>query len=301
VSAARLHGQLGLTEQAGILGGTLRGERDVVLARDEKDRCLKAGQGGSGGFRVEGAGRVVDSRRIRIFLARLPGEVGLSNGVPSAVGEGCNRLPVSGRGVARPDPLECGEGVREPGLPPAQFGDLPTIQVGDLQADRPRARIDQRETADAVEVPGGVQEGERRTGGVTQQVDSVQPEVYAQRFDVVDQPITPVTRRVRREGRSAGDLHRPDGMQAACRRHHRRLPCRDHMRGHPELTVTAGRPPSCASTRQEGHAVRLASTATTQPHSELIFSSDQVATLPARYADPRAPSPHDVVAIAIQG
>src|SRR5512133_2839312 len=38
VSAARLHGQLGLTEQTGILGGALGGKRDVVLARDEKDR-----------------------------------------------------------------------------------------------------------------------------------------------------------------------------------------------------------------------------------------------------------------------
>ena len=100
VAAARLHGQLGLTEQAGVPGGALGGEGDVVLARDEQDRCPKAGEGGSGGFRVEGAGRVVDGRRIRIRLARLPGEVGLGNGVPSAVGEGCDRRPVSGRGVA---------------------------------------------------------------------------------------------------------------------------------------------------------------------------------------------------------
>ena len=50
--AARLHGQLRLTEQAGILGGALRGERDVVLARDEKDPRPKAGDGGSGRCRV---------------------------------------------------------------------------------------------------------------------------------------------------------------------------------------------------------------------------------------------------------
>jgi hypothetical protein len=66
MSAARLHGQLGLTEQAGKLGGTLGGERDVVHARDDQDRCPKAGQGGCGGLRVEGTGRVVDGRRIRI-------------------------------------------------------------------------------------------------------------------------------------------------------------------------------------------------------------------------------------------
>src|SRR6266511_5028859 len=51
VSAARLHGQLGLTEQAGILSGALRGERDVVLARDQQDPRPKAGEGGSGGLR----------------------------------------------------------------------------------------------------------------------------------------------------------------------------------------------------------------------------------------------------------
>jgi hypothetical protein len=78
------------------------------------------------------------------------------------------------------------------------------IQVGDLQADHPRARIQQHQTADAVEVPGGVQQGQCRTGGVSQQVDSVQPEVYAQRFDVVDLPIAPVTGRVRRDGGFSG-------------------------------------------------------------------------------------------------
>src|SRR5258708_16057845 len=49
VSAARLHGQLGLTEHAGIIGGTFRRERDLVLAPDEKDPRPKAGPGGSGG------------------------------------------------------------------------------------------------------------------------------------------------------------------------------------------------------------------------------------------------------------
>ena len=124
MAAARLYGQFGLREQAGIFGGALGGERDVVLARDQQDRCPKAGEGGAGGFRVQGAGRVVGGRRVRICLACLLGEVGLGNGVPSAVGEGGDRRPVSGRGVARPDPLECGEGVREPGLAPAPFGDL---------------------------------------------------------------------------------------------------------------------------------------------------------------------------------
>jgi hypothetical protein len=117
VPAARLHGHLGLREQAGVLCGALRGERDVVLARDEKDPRSKAGEGGSGGNWVEGAGRVVGGCRVRVLLARLLRVMGLADGVPSAVGERCDRAPISGRGVARPDPLECGEGVREPGLP----------------------------------------------------------------------------------------------------------------------------------------------------------------------------------------
>jgi hypothetical protein len=103
MAAARLHGQLSLTEQAGILGGTLGGERDVVLTRDQYDRCPKAGEGGPDGFRVQGAGRVVHGRRVRIRLARLPGQVGLGNGVPSAVGEGA--IAVQSAAVAAPDPI----------------------------------------------------------------------------------------------------------------------------------------------------------------------------------------------------
>src|SRR6266545_6921688 len=119
VPAARLHGQVGPAEQAGIRSGALRGERDVVLARDEERPRPEAGDGGPGGVRIEGTGRVVDRRRVRVRLARLLGEVGLADGVPPAVGERCDRRPPSGRGVARPDPLERGEGIREPGLPPA--------------------------------------------------------------------------------------------------------------------------------------------------------------------------------------
>jgi hypothetical protein len=39
---------------------------------------------------------------------------------------------------------------------------------------------------------------------VSQQVDSVQPEVHAQRFDIVNLPITPVGRRIRRDGGCSG-------------------------------------------------------------------------------------------------
>src|SRR5258708_10745170 len=77
VSAARLHGQLGLTEHAGIIGGTFRRERDVVLARDEKDPPPKAGKGGSGGGWVEGAGRGVDGCPVPALLTRLLGAVTL--------------------------------------------------------------------------------------------------------------------------------------------------------------------------------------------------------------------------------
>ncbi len=85
-----------------------------------------------------------------------------------------------------------------------QFGDLPTIRVGDLQAYRPGTGIDQRETADAVWVAGGVQHRDRATSRVSQQIDPIPPEMRAQRLDIVDQPITSVTRRVRRYGRFPG-------------------------------------------------------------------------------------------------
>jgi hypothetical protein len=76
-------------------------------------------------------------------------------------------------------------------------------------------------------VPGGVQQGERRTGGVSEQVDSVQPQVDAQRFDIVDQPITPVARRVRRCGRGSGS--------AQVQQHQRA------MRGQPAQVTEVGR------------------------------------------------------------
>jgi len=51
------------------------GERDVVLASDEQDRCMKNGEGGSNGGRVDGVGRVVP--RCGVGEPRLvPAQVG---------------------------------------------------------------------------------------------------------------------------------------------------------------------------------------------------------------------------------
>lgn len=196
---ARLHRQLGPREQAGVLGGALRREPDVVLAGEQQDRRLKVTEGGPDSLRVDGPGRVVDGRCVVVALPRLPGDPGPAVGVPPAVGERCDRLPVGGGGLARPDAFEGGEGRREPGLSPSELGQLPAIQVADLHVDRPRTGRDQRETTDAVGVPGGVQQGERRTGRVPHQVEPVQPEVHPQRLDILDLPVAPVTRRVRRD------------------------------------------------------------------------------------------------------
>jgi hypothetical protein len=196
---------------------------------------------------LPGPGRRPSSRRPPRphCLACLLGEVGLGNGVPSAVGEGGDRRPVSGRGVARPDPLECGEGVREPGLGPAPFGDLPTIRVGDLQADRAGPATP---ASDARTTRPGHRGRPRPAWG-------------------------------RREHRSAGHPRRPGGRRAVCRRHHRRWPCRDHMRGHPGLTVIAGQAPSCPSYAPD-RAVRRAWKATTH----LILNGSLVATPAGRPA-----------------
>jgi hypothetical protein len=170
VPAARLHGRLGPREQPGVVGGACRREGDVIPAGDELDGRREVGEGGAGGVRVEGAGRIVGGRRLRVPLGRLPGVVGLGGSVPAAVGDGGDRLPVGVGGLAGPDPLEGGGRVREPGLAAAQLGDLLAVEVGDLQADRPRAGADQGEAADAVGMAGGVQEGEGRARRMGQAV-----------------------------------------------------------------------------------------------------------------------------------
>jgi hypothetical protein len=130
--------------------------------------------------------------------------VGLGGGVPAAVSEGGDRLPVGVGGLAGTDPLEGGGRDREPGLAAAQLGDLLAVEVGDLQADRPRAGVDQGEAADPVGMAGDIQEGEGRAGRMGQQVDPVQAEPGAEGFDVADLPVAPEGRRVRRDRRRPG-------------------------------------------------------------------------------------------------
>jgi hypothetical protein len=62
---------------------------------------------------------------------------------------------------------------------------------------------------------------------VSQQVDSVQPEVDAQRFNVVDLPIAPVGRRIRRDGGFSGSAQVQQHQPA--------------MRGQPAQVTEVGR------------------------------------------------------------
>ncbi len=100
--------------------------------------------------------------------------------------------------------LQGRERFREPRFVPAQLC-CPDPDVSrDVDADGEHARGDQREPADALGVAGRVQHGQIRAGGVTEQVQPVEPQVLTQRFHVVDEPVAPVGGRIVRRRRPAG-------------------------------------------------------------------------------------------------
>ncbi len=91
---------------------------------------------------------------------------------------------------------------------------------GQLAARAPRAA----RRHDAVLRPPGTstQRHLGATSRVSQQIDPIPPEMRAQRLDIVDQPITSVTRRVRRYGRFPGPAQVKQHQRAAlCQRRNR--------------------------------------------------------------------------------
>ncbi len=203
VPRAPLDRELAVREERGELRRPVRARVPVVLPGEDEHRRRQLTEGGDGGGGVVRTVAVVAAARLGVGLPGGGGGVGLRGRVPAAVGERPDGGPQLGEGPSGEQRLLGGPGLGVPGFAAAQFGGHSEVLVGHLDAGGPGGGGDQGEGAQPLRVPGGVQLGQVRTGGVGQQVDPVQAEVFAQRLHVVHEPVAAVGRRVLRHGGTA--------------------------------------------------------------------------------------------------
>ena len=181
---------------------TQRGEVD--RPGHHEDRAPNAARARASGVRIEGPLGAEGGRDRRVALSGLGRVVSPGRRVPSAVGEGCDGLPVAFRGPACSDGLEGRVCRREPGLVLAEPGGLAPGLPADRDAHGPGARRDEHEPADALGVAGGVLHRDVRAGTVREQVQPVEAEVLPQSLDVVDEAVAPAGGEVVRYGGPPG-------------------------------------------------------------------------------------------------
>ncbi len=196
VPGAALDGELGVREERGQLRGPVGARMAVVLPGEDQDGDGRPAQGGGRRRGVEGPFLGVACAGLGVGLPGGRPGVGAGRLVPAAVGEGADGGPQFGEGTAGEQGVLGGPGLGVPGFVAAQFGGLAQVLAGHLDAHGPGARRHEGQGPQPLGVPGGVQQGQVRPGGVRQYVDPVEAEMLAQGLHVVDEAVAAVGRGV---------------------------------------------------------------------------------------------------------